>query len=110
MALDLGMLLGNVAGQYITSRFGSPPPQQVFSGATLPAGTLPPVVIDQGGGYCTTEPPKGMRWSNAAGGWIKKTRRRRKRLATSSDLKDLAALKGVLGGGVAFQTWIATHS
>ena len=40
----------------------------------------------------------------------KKRRRRRKMLATPSDLKQLAALKGVLGQGKAFETWIATRS
>jgi len=37
-------------------------------------------------------------------------RRRRKRLATKSDLGDLAALKAILGNGEAFKAWIATHS
>jgi len=41
--------------------------------------------------------------------WVTPKRRRRKRLATQSDLKDLAALKGILGNGEAFKTWIATH-
>lgn len=36
-------------------------------------------------------------------------RRRRRRLATLSDIRDLAALKSVLGNGEAFKTWIATH-
>lgn len=40
----------------------------------------------------------------------KRCRRRRRRLATKSDIADLAALKQVLGGGDAFKTWIATHS
>ncbi len=40
----------------------------------------------------------------------RKPRRRRRRLATVSDIKDLAALKAVLGAGEAFKTWIATHS
>lgn len=40
----------------------------------------------------------------------KKKRRRRKRLATVSDIRDLAALKSILGNGDAFKTWIATHS
>lgn len=35
---------------------------------------------------------------------------RRKRLATVSDIKDLAALSAVLGKGEAFKTWIATHA
>jgi hypothetical protein len=38
-----------------------------------------------------------------------KSRRRRRRLATHSDIKDLAALKAVLGSGKAFDTWIATR-
>jgi len=42
--------------------------------------------------------------------WVKKRKRRRKRLATSSDIKDLSSLKGVLGGGKSFDLWIATHA
>lgn len=47
--------------------------------------------------------------------WVTPKRRKRKRLLTKSDVKDLAALKGVLGASdaatsKAFQTWIATHS
>ena len=38
-----------------------------------------------------------------------KCRRRRRRLATHSDIKDLAALKAILGSGKAFDTWIATR-
>lgn len=38
-----------------------------------------------------------------------KCRRKRRRLATHSDIKDLAALKAVLGSGKAFDTWIATR-
>lgn len=38
-----------------------------------------------------------------------KTRKRRRRLATTSDIRDLAALKSILGGGKAFDTWIATR-
>ncbi len=43
------------------------------------------------------------------GKWITKRRKRRKRLATASDIKDLSALKSVLGGGKGLDTWIATH-
>jgi len=39
----------------------------------------------------------------------KRTRRRRRRLATQSDISDLAALKNILGGGKAFDSWIATR-
>jgi len=37
-------------------------------------------------------------------------RRRRRRLATLSDIRDLAALKAILGNGENFKVWIATHS
>lgn len=43
------------------------------------------------------------------GKWITKHKRRRKRLATASDIKDLSALKSVLGAGKGLDTWIATH-
>jgi len=39
----------------------------------------------------------------------KRTRRRRKRLATQSDIADLASLKSILGGGKALDSWIATR-
>lgn len=46
--------------------------------------------------------------------WVKKRRRRRKRLATASDIKDIAALKGAFGvtgsQKAGFETYIATHS
>jgi len=38
-----------------------------------------------------------------------KSRKRKRRLATVSDIKDLAALKNILGGGKAFDVWIATR-
>jgi hypothetical protein len=38
-----------------------------------------------------------------------KCRRKRKRLATMSDIKDLAALKSVIGGGKALEVWIAKN-
>lgn len=42
--------------------------------------------------------------------WVYPKRRRRKALATRTDIKSLAALKGVIGGGKTLDTWIATHS
>jgi len=39
----------------------------------------------------------------------KKTRRRRPRLATASDIADLSALESVLGKGQMLKTWIATR-
>ncbi len=57
---------------------------------------------------------KGMVFDPAAncgsGKWIKKRRRKRKRLATKADISELAQLKGTLGMGKAMETWIATHS
>lgn len=40
---------------------------------------------------------------------VRITRRRKRRLATRSDIADLAALKSVLGGGKALDSWIATR-
>jgi len=42
--------------------------------------------------------------------WVKQSKRRRSQLVSRSDLRGLAALKGVLGTGKAFEVWIATHS
>jgi len=65
----------------------------------------------------TTKTPSGvmpgMVWDPNAncgsGKWIKRRRRRKPRLATKADIKDLASLKGVLGQGKAFELWIATN-
>ena len=93
--MDLGKLLGDVATTYIQTKYG---PQPVSSPAIVPRpadwpfsvpgieGDLPFIDIVK-----------------------KKRRRRRRRLATLSDIRDLAALKQVLGSGGAFTTWIATH-
>jgi len=73
-----------------------------------------PVVFPTGGVQvaCDNDPMKGMVYKKVCGEyrWVKQKYRRRKALVTQSDLKGLAALKGVLGGGKAFETWIATHS
>ena len=52
--------------------------------------------------------PKNMTVDPVTGRLCKKQRRRRKRLATTSDIKDLAALKSVLSPAD-LKTWIATH-
>lgn len=68
-----------------------------FGMAGAPTGTTATeVIIDNATGACISVKKK-------------KKRRRRKRLATASDIKDLGALKAVLGGGKAFDTWIATR-
>jgi len=106
MALDLGGIISGIAGEYIGARFAQP---QSFS---LPdwgdIGFTPPA---SAAASTAAAVPTGMTTAGCPPGYMKrKTRRRRKRLATPSDLKDLAALKGVLGGGEAFKVWIATHS
>lgn len=121
VSLDLGNLIGNLGEAYINARWG---------GQNVPQGTqnalnhmmnwtskaenasllgdigLPLVDV-------VPEPPTGggagMVYDPVKGKWIRRRRRRRKRLATQSDIKELAALKGVLGQGEAFKTWIATR-
>ncbi len=119
MALDLGNLLGQLGGEYIQAKYGQ---QQTVglgqyasptfeTGATQaqPALGLPfvDVVPDQPtscGGQMLWKPPT----ATCAGKWIKRSRRRRKRLATASDIKDIAALKATAGPAI-LKTWIATH-
>jgi hypothetical protein len=50
-------------------------------------------------------------WDEKLGTYVpkKKRKRRRKQLITQSDIKGLAALKGVVGTGKIMETWIATH-
>lgn len=50
-------------------------------------------------------------WDETSGTYVlkKKRKRRRKQLITQSDIKGLAALKGVVGTGKIMETWIATH-
>ncbi len=117
MALDLGtFLLGGLQTllptaaptnnpfipDFIEGFFDSPsaPAQQTIAastGVSMACGTGHPKrvlgYLDSAGNFCK-----------------KKSRRRRNRLATTSDIKDLAALKSVLGGGKAFETWIAVHN
>lgn len=54
----------------------------------------------------------GMVWNPRAncgqGKWQKRGKRRRRRLATATDIKDLAALKAVTTGKQK-EAWIATH-
>ena len=103
--MDLGSIITSLGTQYIQSRFQQPAVQQpVF---------LDPLVnyFTDGSNQTAGVAPQrcGYVWNPDTGKWQKKSRRRRKRLATQSDLKDLAALKGILGSGEAFKVWIATH-
>lgn len=67
-----------------------------LAGAPMPATSQANVTIDNTTGEIVGVKPC-------------KRRRRRRRLASASDLKDLAALKAILGGGKALDTWVATR-
>ncbi len=118
--MDLGDLLGNIASTFINVKYGG-------GGAGItPAGVAPTYGTGGMDGSIAATPAlglpfvdvipeagsKGMVYSPrancGAGGWVKR-RRRRKRLATVSDIKDIAALKAVMGPAM-LKTWIATHS
>ena len=126
MSLDLGNLLGTLGSQYISARYGQPPVPQVMAPTIQAqgpqAGVLQPVLapaVGMGLGalageaydFFTDEQKaqmgNGMRIDPRTGRPCK-ARRRRRRLATTSDIKDLAALKSVLSPAD-LKTWIATH-
>ena len=117
--MDLGTLATDLLRQagtaYIQREFG---PQTAMAAPAFLPDMIPDIDIGvPGPGVFTPTAPQ------ACGGaspvykkvcgeykWVQPKRRRRKRLATQGDLKDLAALKGILGNGKAFEVWIATHS
>ena len=86
---------------------GIGPTSNIFEVAEQVGGYM--VGRDGGNGTTKTE----VTIDNATGKCVAvkkcKSRKRKRRLATLSDIKDLAALKQVLGGGKAFDTWIATR-
>ena len=106
--MDLGTIITGLGSQYIQSRYAN---NAVQVQPALDFGVPFVDVIPESGAACGT---KGMVWNPNAncgqGKWQRKTKRRRKRLATKSDLADLSSLKGILGTGEAFKVWIATHS
>lgn len=101
-------LLGNVASQYIDTRFA---PQALAAPAQIPnvGGfgntvnvTQPRAVQTMQSGSCSTCPTGSPRYSkicNATGEITPLRRRRRRRLLTAGDLSDIAALKAIIGGG-----------
>jgi len=95
---------GVQAYDYLTDSDGpgpdpqAPAPGPTVSGPTSLANVCAPA---------KRNPYANYTWDGTC--WRKRRRRRRKRLATPTDLKDLAALKGVLGAGEAFKVWVATH-
>ncbi len=136
MSLDLGNLLGTLGSQYISARWGQPRPPQViqptYQAQGPMAGVAPtpvlagPNLLDlgaQGLDYffpdqpttgvtppvsngCT--PPSYCVDGKTGKVTIKQKRRRRRRLATSSDIRDLSSLKSVLSPAD-LKMWIATH-
>ena len=95
-----GVPFGTSLPQHAVTQFSQTAPIP-----TAPAPVSAPVAAPQG---CSTD---NMVYKKVCGQWkwVKKRKPRRKRLATASDIKDLTALKGVLGNGQALQSWIATH-
>ncbi len=88
-------------------------PTSVVNPASVPVVTTPTVSPIPGTPAAVVNPAvKQYCYKLVDGQWklVKMRRRRRKQLATKGDLQDLAALKGILGLGKAFEVWIATHS
>lgn len=136
MSLDLGNLLGNLGSQYISARWGQPSVPQIMAptiqaqgpqaglavtpalapavgmGLGAAAGeaydwlTSPSVPAAPVGKGCT--PPSYCVDGKTGKVTIKHKRRRRRRLATSSDIRDLSSLKSVLSPAD-LKMWIATH-
>ncbi|GAI74624.1 unnamed protein product [marine sediment metagenome] len=136
MALDLGAILKDLGKQYIDARWGTPSyepwmssgtgigttnvatypagvgtgqvPQQVFLPALAAAGGVTSRIAGILGGLGLGLAADEI---GAIAGAISKVKckRRRRRLATHSDIKDLAALSAVLGKGKLLETWVATR-
>lgn len=87
---------GGAANDFGGGNGGSPYIANVNSGRCAPTPKIKR--------YVTTVCPDGSVYTREA-----KSRKRRRRLASLSDIKDIAALKQVFGGGKAFETWIATR-
>ena len=130
MSLDLGGLLGTLGTSYIEARYGGPKAPQVMAPTIRAQGpqagvAAQPVfspLVAGGLGALGAEALDFFTDDQIAqipGAKIKidprtgqtsicRNRRRRKRLATTSDIKDLAALKSILSPAD-LKTWIATH-
>ncbi len=113
VALDLGNLLNVGLQAYQSYNYAKAQPVYDMQGFN-PFSNVPlnqydmaaPQLAVPGAGTGTCLPP-GMKYDKC-GNIVKTRRRRRKRLATSSDIKDLAALSSVTTGPEK-KTWIATH-
>lgn len=101
--MDLGALLGQLGTAYIQNKY-APQPTSFIDDIGVPFVDVIPEAP-------TSNCEQDMVYKKVCGEWkwVKRRKRRRKRLATHSDIKDLSALKGVLGQGKLLETWIATH-
>lgn len=99
-SMDLGSIITDLGTSYIQAKYAPKPQVQAQPAYSLPqlGGDIVDFFSDPATGQIIPVKKK------------KPCRRRRKRLATKSDLGDLAALKAILGNGEAFKAWIATHS
>ena len=135
--MDLGSIVTTLGSQYIQARYGQPQVRPVMTaapGLQVPVGlgvdtygiTPTPAFLPALPGAVAATGSLASKIGGAVAGLglglaadeiaaiagvasKVKCRRRRRRLATHSDIKDLAALKAVLGSGKAFDTWIATR-
>lgn len=107
----IGDVLGNIGDFFLDNVLNN------YINPGVPGATLP-VLPAPGGGTVVANPCPGQKYEivttvNPDGTTStvtrKKTRKRRRRLATVSDIRDLAALKSILGGGKVFEAWIATR-
>lgn len=125
MAIDWGDALIQLGGAYLSGRNQQPAYQQPvgYSGGLSQIQGIPdagngmmgqPVLGIPGADVISTIGSAGMVYDPNAncgqGKWLKKRRRRHRNLATRGDIRDLSALKGVLGQGKLLETWIATHA
>lgn len=135
IAHSFGGILDQIGNVFQPNTAPPPPPLGFFPGYVSPNAFVPPPggmmppgngggIDDEFGGsylngnnnggpcapcpkikrFITTVCPDGTTSTREA-----KSRKRKRRLATVSDIKDLAALKSILGGGKTFETWIATR-
>lgn len=105
---DVGANLLGYGGPTVTNVPISGSGGTIAGSVPVPQGNVMPAM---GGGGCERDPRNDyvLKFICSQWKWVKKRRRRSKRLATSSDIKDLSSLKGVLGDGKNLSTWIATH-
>lgn len=111
--VDLGDLIGQLATTYIQTKYAPGPQIQPVSLApTYGTGGMDGAIAAQpaiGLPFYDLVPDETPSFGQAAFCPPRKRRRRRRRLATVSDIKDIAALKSIMGPAM-LKTWIATHS